>query len=179
MAMAEYGVSAPYAETHFPVTSIDVLLAARRQHALISCNDGRFLQNRGNDVKAVKRKRSSEDVRRFNGSEMELARGVSHIASMLYEQSIHAAVRETLLQFEASHGRDDLKGFADALLRKLEERGKPEAVEMLCGFIKHGRLPEQTPDVPPGPVSIRKPIARKRQLTPSRRGKTRATSSGA
>ncbi|MFL9906846.1 hypothetical protein [Paraburkholderia sp. RL17-337-BIB-A] len=99
-------------------------------------------ENRGIDVMAAKRKRSTDDVRRFNGCEMELARGASHIASMLYEQSIHAAVRETVLQFEACHGRDDLKGFAEALLRKLEQRGKPEAVKVLHDFIEHGRLPE-------------------------------------
>jgi hypothetical protein len=32
---------------------------------------------------------------------MELARGASHIASMLYEQSIHATVRET--RFSSRH----------------------------------------------------------------------------
>ena len=34
-------------------------------------------------LKAAKPKRSRDDVRRFNGCEMELARGASHIASML------------------------------------------------------------------------------------------------
>jgi len=76
--------------------------------------------------------------------EMELARAASHIASMLYEQSISAAVRETLLQFEASHGREDLKGYASALLERVEQRGKPEAVKALRDFIVRGRLPEQT-----------------------------------
>ena len=89
-------------------------------------------------MKAAKRKRSSDAVRRFNGCEMELARGASHIASMLYEQSIRAAVRETLLQFEACHGREDLKGFASVLLGRLEQRGKPEAVKLLREFLEHG-----------------------------------------
>jgi hypothetical protein len=72
---------------------------------------------------------------------MEMARGASHIASMLYEQSIHAAVSETLLQFEACHGREALDAFAYALLGRLEQRGKPEAVRLLHDFIGHGRLP--------------------------------------
>lgn len=58
---------------------------------------------------------------------MELSRGASHIASMLYEQSTLAAVRETILEFEASHARDDLRTFAHALLRRLEQRGNPAA----------------------------------------------------
>lgn len=134
---------------------------------------GTCRKTRGIDVKAVKRERSPDDVRRLNGCEMELARGASHIASMLYEHSIHAAVRETLVQFEASHGRDDLKGFADALLSKLEQRGKQEAVKVLHGFLKHGRLPEQTAGAQPGPVSTRKSIAQKRRVTQLPKGKAR------
>lgn len=93
---------------------------------------------------ASRHKRSPDDVRRLDGCEMELARGASHIASMLYEQTIHAAVRETLLEFKASNGRDDLRVFAHALLWRLEERGKPEAVRLLRHFVEHGRLPEPT-----------------------------------
>jgi hypothetical protein len=114
-------------------------------------------KNRGIDVKAAKPKRSSDDVRRFNGHEMELARGASHIASTLYEHSIRAAVRETLLQFEACHGPHDVKAFAHALLGRLEQRGKPEAVKVLDDFIEHGRLPEQTHGVPPKPVPPGRP----------------------
>ncbi|HUO61807.1 MAG TPA: hypothetical protein VMU24_14150, partial [Candidatus Acidoferrales bacterium] len=84
---------------------------------------------------------------------MELARGASHIASMLYEHSIRAAVTEILLQFEACHGPHDMKAFAHALLGRLEQRGKPESVKVICDFIEHGRLPEQTHGTPPGPVS--------------------------
>jgi hypothetical protein len=76
-------------------------------------------QNRSIDVKAAKPNRSSADVQCLDGWEMEMARGASHIASMLYEQSIHAAVSETLLQFEACHGREALDAFAYALLRRL------------------------------------------------------------
>lgn len=153
--------------------------AATRQPAFISRRGRRLTENRGIDVKAAKRKRSTDDVRRFNGCEMELARGASHIASMLYEHSIHAAVRETLLQFEACHGREDLKGFADALLGRLEQRCKPEAVKVLHHFIEHGRLPEQTPGVPPKPVSTRKPIAPKQRFTQSRMSRAGAMTEAA
>jgi hypothetical protein len=85
-------------------------------------------QNRGIDVKAAKVKQSSDGVERLDGCEM--ARGASHIASMLYEQSIHAAVRETLLQFEACHGREAMDAFAYALLGRLEQQGKSEAVRL-------------------------------------------------
>ena len=92
-------------------------------------------------LRGAKPKRSGDDVRRFNGCEMELARGASYIATMLYGRSIRAAVRETLTEVEACHGREDLNAFAYALLGKLEQRGKPEAVKLLYAFIGHGRLP--------------------------------------
>jgi hypothetical protein len=154
--------------------------AATRQPAFISRRGRRLTENRGIDVKTAKRKRSTDDVGRFNGCEMELARGASHIASMLYEHSIHAAVRETLLQFEASHGREDLKGFAYALLGRLEQRCKPEAVEVLHHFIEHGRLPEQPPGVlPKKPVSTRKPIAPEQRFTQSRTSRAGAMTEAA
>jgi hypothetical protein len=133
--------------------------AATRQPASINRRGGRLPENRGIDVKAAKRKRLTDDVRRFNACEMELARGASNIASMLYEHSIYAALRETLLQFEACHGHEDLKGFAYALLGRLEQRCKPEAVKVIHHFIEHGRLPEQPPGVLPKPVSTRKPLS--------------------
>jgi hypothetical protein len=128
----------------------------------------------GCDVKAAKPKRSSDEVRRFDGNEMELARGASHIASMLYEHSIRAAVGETLLQFEGCHGREDLQAFAYALLGKLEQRGKPEAVKLLYAFLEHGRLPEVTPGALPVPVATRKPVVRKRRMARSMIGRAAA-----
>lgn len=126
-------------------------------------------------MKAAKRKRSSDDVRRLTGCEVELARGASHIASMLYVHSIRAAVRETLLQFEACYGPQDVKAFAHALLGRLEQRGKPEAVKVLHDFIDHGRLPEQTSGASPGPVSTRKPVVPKQRVAPSLKGRVAAT----
>jgi hypothetical protein len=138
--------------------------AATRQPAFKSTRRP-LAGKRGIDVKGAKRKRSNDDVRRFNGCEMELARGASHIASMLYEHSIHAAVRETLLQFEAFHGREDLKGFAYALLGRLEQRCKPEAVKVLHDFIEH--------------VSTPKAIAPKQRFTRSRMGRAGAMTEAA
>lgn len=109
-------------------------------------------------MRAVRRK-PPIDVRRMNNYEMELARGTSYIASMLYEETIRGAVRETVLLFEACHGRDDLKAFAHALLGSLEERRKLGAVRLLQRFIDSGRLPEQTSSAPTRPVSTRNSVA--------------------
>jgi len=136
----------------------------------------RLPQNRGIDVKAAKRKRSSDDVGRLTGCEMELARGASHIASTLHEHSIRAAVRETLLEFEACHGPQDVKAFAHALLGKLEQRGKPDAVNVLHDFIEHDLLPEPTNGTRPKPVPSRQPVApTKQRFTQSPMSRTGAT----
>lgn len=130
-------------------------------------------------MKAAKRKLLWDDVRRLDGCDMELARGASHIASMLYEHSMLLAVRETLLQFEACHRHHDVKAFAHALLGKLQQRGKPEAVKVLHDFIEHGRLPEPTSGAPHGPDSGRKRGAQSlRGIQPSM-GKARATAKAA
>ncbi|MGF6810742.1 hypothetical protein OKW30_005934 [Paraburkholderia sp. Clong3] len=112
-------------------------------------------------MKAVKQDAAFDQAPRLNQYEMELSRGASHIASTLYEESMLAAVSETILHFEASHGRDDLKSFAHALLRRLEQRGRPLAGKVLQRFIERGRLPEEVPSAPPVPASARKPAARK------------------
>lgn len=161
--MAEHGVGAPCGRIH--PCQHGRTGAATPEQPFISRRGRRLPQNRAIDVRTAKRKRSSDDVRRFNGCEMELARGASHIASTLYEHSIRAAVRETLLQFEAYHEPQDVKAFAHALLGKLEQRGKPEAVKVLHDFIEHGRLPEQTHGTPPEPLSTRRTITPKERFT--------------
>ncbi len=60
---------------------------------------------------------------------------------MLYPESINVGVKETVLLFEARQGRDDLKMFLHALVERLEQRGKPEAVKVLQDFIKRRRSP--------------------------------------
>ncbi|CAB3795299.1 hypothetical protein LMG28614_04146 [Paraburkholderia ultramafica] len=125
------------------------------------------------NVKPAKRNGTFDEAPRLNNYEVELARGASHIASTLYEESMLAAVRESILEFEASHGRDDLKTFAHALLGRLELRGKPAAAKVLQHFIERGRLPEEVTSASPGPVSARQPAARKRKSVDSRKAKTR------
>ena len=111
----------------------------------------------------------------MSGYEMELSRGASHIASMLYEQSMLTAVAETIREFEASHGRNDLKAFAHALRRRLEQRGKPAAAKVLQHFIEYGRLPDAVPGAPPGPVSAPTPGIRKVKSTTSRKANAPGT----
>ncbi|MFL9856753.1 hypothetical protein PQR72_13635 [Paraburkholderia madseniana] len=129
-------------------------------------------------MKALKRKGACDEAPHLNHYEMELARGASHIASVMYEETMHSAVRETVFLFEALHGRDDLKAFSDALIGRLEQRGKPAAVKVLRYFIEHGRLPEQTLSAPTRPVSTRKPVAQTLRGTKSgkidARGKAKA-----
>jgi hypothetical protein len=122
---------------------------------------------------AIKRNRASEEAQFLKECEMELARGSSHIASMLHTGSIHAAVKETALLFEASHGRDDLNLFLLALARKLEQRGRPEAVAVIQDFIKRGssRGIEERGAMP---SSTRQPPAQKQQGTRSQKGMTSA-----
>lgn len=124
-------------------------------------------------MKSAKQNGAFDEALRLNQYEVELARGASHIASMLYEESMLTAVRETMLQFESRYGHGDLKAFAHALLKRLELRGKPAAAKVLQDFIECGRLAEEVPSARPGPVSARKPVARKLKSTDSRKTKGR------
>ncbi|MFL9869930.1 hypothetical protein PQR67_37715 [Paraburkholderia fungorum] len=123
---------------------------------------------------ATERKRAPEDAQFLKECEMELARGASHIASMLYAESIHAAVKETAALFEISHRRDDLKLFLRALAEKLEQRGKPEAVAALQDFIMRGRSCG-TEEHGATPSSTHRPLAQKPPGTRSQKGGTSAT----
>ncbi|WP_051377438.1 hypothetical protein [Paraburkholderia dilworthii] len=124
-------------------------------------------------MKAVKQDAAFDQAPHLSEYEMELSRGASHIASTLYEESMFAAVSETILEFEAAYGRDDLKSFAHVLLRRLEQRGKPLAGKVLQHVIERGRLPEEVPSAPPVLVSARKPASRKRQSADSREARAR------
>ncbi|MEX3929298.1 hypothetical protein AB4Y36_35580 [Paraburkholderia sp. BR10936] len=91
-----------------------------------------------------RRNRMAGDAQWLADHEMDLARSASHIASMQHEESIQAAVKETLLQFESAYGSAESKIFMHALVRKLEERGNLRAVEMLRAFVKRGQSPGTT-----------------------------------
>jgi hypothetical protein len=124
----------------------------------------------------VERKWSLDEARCAEAYEMELARGASHIASMLYEDGIRAAFRETVLLFEDLHGRNDLKIFVHVLLGKLEQRGKEEAVKVLQEFLSRGRL-QPISSGPLESVSARRPVTRKSRSSQNPKTKSRKSGS--
>ncbi|WP_156955025.1 hypothetical protein [Paraburkholderia caledonica] len=106
-----------------------------------------------------------EETARLKVYEMELARATSHIASTLHEHTTLAAVAETIQDFHALHGRDDLTEFALALRGRLEQRGKSAAVRVLQHFAERGHLPDAVPKTSHGPVPAPVPGVRKRART--------------
>ena len=86
------------------------------------------------------RGRAPQEIKFEAGCEMNLARGASHIASMLYADSIQSALLETLRAFEKEHGRGDYRIFMSALAQRLEDRGRPQAVAMLRYLMEHDDL---------------------------------------
>lgn len=87
-------------------------------------------------MKASERTRIAEEVRCRQKYEVELAQGASHIASMLYTDTLKAAVRETASVFADRHGRQDLQLFLSALAFQLEQRGRYDAVPVLQDVAK-------------------------------------------
>lgn len=83
---------------------------------------------------------ASQEVKFQTRYEVDLARGASHIASMLYADSIKSALLETLLAFEKQHGRGDYRIFMSALAQRLENRDRAQAVAMLRYLMEHGDL---------------------------------------
>jgi hypothetical protein len=120
------------------------------------------------DMRAKKRKSASEAAWFLKECEVELARGASHIASMLYAESLHAAVRETARTFEISYGRDDVELFLLALAEKLEMRGRPDAAAVVRNLTESGR-PPATPQHAENPLSVRRHTASNTERTPLRR----------
>ena len=94
--------------------------------------------------------------------EVDPARGASHIASMLYADSIQSALLETLRAFEKEHGRGDYRIFMSALAQRLEDRGRPQAVAMLRHLMEHDDLGGFVSSAPKtAPVSGRPTRARR------------------
>ncbi|SAL82523.1 hypothetical protein AWB68_06553 [Caballeronia choica] len=87
-------------------------------------------------MKASERTRIAEEVRCRQKYEVELAQGASHIASMLYSDTLKAAVTETASAFADLHGRQDLRLFLSALASQLEQRGRYDAVPVLQDVAK-------------------------------------------
>lgn len=107
-------------------------------------------------MRAKKRKSPSEAARFLQEFEAELARGASHIASMLYPESLHAAVQETARTFETSYGREDFELFLQALAQKLETRGRPDAAAVVRSLTESDR-PAASPQNEENPLSVRNP----------------------
>jgi hypothetical protein len=82
-------------------------------------------------MKTSERRRIADEVRCRQRYEVELAQGASHIASMLYPQTLRDAVQETVRAFADQHGREDLPMFLSALAFQLEYRGRDDAVPLL------------------------------------------------
>jgi len=77
---------------------------------------------------------------------LELARGASHISSMLSTATQEGAVREVMHEFVATHGRAELDVFswllAERLAERLEKRGCAAAAMKARGFDASRRMPE-------------------------------------
>jgi hypothetical protein len=116
-------------------------------------------------VKPARGNGAFEETARLKVYEMELARATSHIASTLHEHTMLAAVAETIQDFQALHGCDDVRAFALALRGRLEQRGKSAAAGVLQHFAKCGNLPDEVPKAPHGPVPAPLPGVRKRART--------------
>jgi hypothetical protein len=115
-------------------------------------------------MRAKRRKNSSEAAQFLQGCEAELARGASHIASMLYAESLHAAVQETARSFEISYGREDVELLLQALAEKLETRGRPDAAAVVRSLTESGR-PPAPPQHAENPLPVRRPTASKKKRT--------------
>jgi hypothetical protein len=125
-----------------------------------------FFAAGGIDVtKPAERNGAFEETARLKVYEMELARATSHIASTLHEHTMLEAVAETIQDFQALHGRDDLREFALALRARLEQRGRSAAARVLQYFAECGNLPDAIPKAPHEPVHAPLPGVRKRART--------------
>ncbi len=87
--------------------------------------------NGGSAMKASERTRASGEARCRKEYQVELAQGASHIASMLVEQTIKAAVQETVHLFAERNGIQDVPIFLYALMTEMERRERPEALKIL------------------------------------------------
>lgn len=116
-------------------------------------------------MKAKRRKSSSETAQFLQECEAELARGASHIASMLYEESLLAAVQETAHSFEISYSREDVELLLQTLAEKLETRGRPDAAAVVRTLTESG-----PPPAPPQQAENASPV---RKSTASKKSRTR------
>jgi hypothetical protein len=126
----------------------------------------RFCAQPGGDVmKPARGNGAFKQAARLKVYEMELARATSHIASTLHEHTMRQAVAETIQDFQALYGSDDLKAFALALRGRLEQRGKSAAARVLQCFAECGNSPDAVTKAPHKPVPAPLPGVRQRART--------------
>lgn len=87
-------------------------------------------------MKKRERAREAEERRFWQEYEVELAQGASHIASMLYPDTLRAAVQETVSAFVDRYGGEDLRMFVSALATKLKQRHRADVVPILLDVAK-------------------------------------------
>lgn len=71
---------------------------------------------------------------------LELARHSSHISSTLTLQTLLDEIGTAVSRFTREHGADDLHHFLLLLARRLEERGRSDAVEQVLQYVESGDL---------------------------------------
>ena len=72
---------------------------------------------------------------------LELARGASHISSMLSTATQEGAVQEVMHEFIATHGRAELDVFSWLLAERLDKRGCAAAAMKARDFDASRRMP--------------------------------------
>jgi hypothetical protein len=83
---------------------------------------------------------------------LELARHASHIASTLNEKSLVQEILSAVTKFRQKHGTEDLHDFLCLLARRLEERGRLDAVDLVLHCATCGEA-DMLAGIEPGPVS--------------------------
>ncbi len=98
--------------------------------------------NGGNMKKAHKKPRQSGLYYYEAAYSLELARGASHISSMLSAATQEGAVHEVMREFIATHGRAALDAFCWLLAERLEKRGCAAAAMQARDFDTSRRMRE-------------------------------------
>ncbi|MEX3952194.1 hypothetical protein AB4Y40_31100 [Paraburkholderia sp. EG287B] len=97
--------------------------------------------NGGNMKKAHKRPRQGGLYYYEAAYSLELARGASHISSMLSAATQEGAVQEVMREFIATHGRTALDAFSWLLAERLDKRGCAAAAMKARDFDSSRRMP--------------------------------------
>jgi hypothetical protein len=75
---------------------------------------------------------------------LELARHSSHISSTLTLETLLSEIGTAVSRFTREHGADDLHHFLLLLARRLEERGRSDAVVQVLHYVESGDMSPAT-----------------------------------